>query len=104
MNNHLVESTLGLTKAQKMAANVCPACFGPSMNTGLSQLSFVKDRLILSLDGNFQHRHQKSATKNHIPLITPEMFVQPNELQEVLNMIAVQERLHKVHKKVCLLL
>jgi len=99
MNHQLLESTLGLTNQQKMAANICPACFGPSMNTGLSRLSAVKNRLILSLDGNFQHRHQKSATKNHIPLITPEIFVQPSELQEVLDMISVQESLHKVRKK-----
>ena len=84
-----------------MAAEICPACFGPSMNTGLGLLDSVKDILIVSFDGNFQHRHQKAASKSHEPLVTPDIFVQPSELEDVLKYITEQEKIHKIRKKVC---
>jgi hypothetical protein len=70
------------------------------MNTGLKQIDSVKDSLIVALDGNFQHRHQKAAVKSHMPLVTSDMFVQPTDLEDVLQYIARQEKIHKVWKKV----
>ncbi|OAV86295.1 hypothetical protein PTTG_05698 [Puccinia triticina 1-1 BBBD Race 1] len=99
LNTQLIQNTLGLTNQQKMAVGTCPACFGPSKKTGSHRLSAVDNRLILSLDGNFQHRHHKLASKSHLPLITPAIFVQPSELEEVHSYISEQERLHKVPKK-----
>jgi hypothetical protein len=71
------------------------------MKTGLHQVKSVNDQLILSLDGNFQHRHQKAAGQNYSPLITPDIFVQPRDLDEMKQYIKAQEALHKVPKKVC---
>jgi hypothetical protein len=84
-----------------MAANICTACFGPSMNKGLDRLDSVKDILIVLFDGNFQNRPQKAASKIHQPLVTPDMFVQPSKLEDILRYIAKQEKTHKVWKKVC---
>ncbi|PLW12189.1 hypothetical protein PCASD_24705 [Puccinia coronata f. sp. avenae] len=69
------------------------------MKTGLHQVKSVNDQLILSLDGNFQHRHQKAAGRNYSLLITPDIFVQPRDLDEMKQYIKAQEALHKVPKK-----
>ncbi|KAA1088676.1 hypothetical protein PGTUg99_018893 [Puccinia graminis f. sp. tritici] len=100
-NENLIQTILGLTKQQKMALTTCPACFGPSMRTGLHRLPSVDKRLIISFDGNFQHRHQKKAGSDHIPLVTPDIFIQPSELDEVLTYITQQEKAKKIPKKVC---
>jgi hypothetical protein len=81
--NELVQSTLCLTEIENLAAGSCPACFGPSMNTGLNQLASVDNHLIISVDGNFQHRHQKAAGRNQLPLFTPSIFVDLAELDAV---------------------
>ncbi|POW14723.1 hypothetical protein PSTT_02723 [Puccinia striiformis] len=61
MNLDLIQSVLQLNDLQKLAVGTCPACFGPTLNTGLHRLPSVANRLNISLDGNFQHRHQKAA-------------------------------------------
>ncbi|KAH9446820.1 hypothetical protein Pst134EA_028809 [Puccinia striiformis f. sp. tritici] len=99
MGIDLVQETLQLTDTQKLAYGTCPACFGHSSGTGLYQLPSVRHRLILSLDGNFQLRHHKRAGRQSAPLVTPEIFVQPSELEAVKEYITHQERLHKITKK-----
>ncbi|KAA1106265.1 hypothetical protein PGT21_032211 [Puccinia graminis f. sp. tritici] len=95
----LVQKTLTLTEKDKLASGTCPACFGPSSKTGLHQLPSVDDRLIVSLDGNFQQRHHKLAGRSTVPLVTPDIFIQPSDLDEVKEYIATQERTHKIPKK-----
>jgi hypothetical protein len=56
----------------------------------------VKDLLIVACNGNFQHCHQKDASKSHLPLVTPEMFVEASDLEYVLKYTAKQEKTHKV--------
>ncbi|KAI9625728.1 hypothetical protein KEM48_010681 [Puccinia striiformis f. sp. tritici PST-130] len=99
MGLDLVQATLRLTDTQKLAYGTCPACFGPSSGTGLYQLPSVLHRLILSLDGNFQLRHHKRAGRQSTPLVTPDIFVQPSELESVKEYITQQERLNKITKK-----
>ncbi|POW22598.1 hypothetical protein PSHT_01079 [Puccinia striiformis] len=99
MGLDLVQATLRLTDTQKLAVGTCPACFGPSSGTGLYQLPSVLNRLVLSLDGNFQLRHHKRAGRQSAPLVTPEIFVQPRELDDVKEYITQQERLHRITKK-----
>ncbi|KAI9623417.1 hypothetical protein H4Q26_014585 [Puccinia striiformis f. sp. tritici PST-130] len=99
MGLDLVQATLRLTDTQKLAYGTCPACFGPSSGTGLYQLPSVLHRLILSLDGNFQLRHHKRAGRQSTPLVTPDIFVQPSELEGVKEYITQQERLNKITKK-----
>ncbi|KAI9607994.1 hypothetical protein KEM48_005591, partial [Puccinia striiformis f. sp. tritici PST-130] len=99
MGLDLVQATLRLTDTQKLAVGTCPACFGPSSGTGLYQLPSVLHWLILSLDGNFQLRHHKRAGRQSTPLVTPAIFVQPSELEDVKEYITQQERLHKITKK-----
>ncbi|POW21569.1 hypothetical protein PSHT_02304 [Puccinia striiformis] len=99
MGLDLVQATLRLTDTQKLAHGTCPACFGPNSRTGLHRLASVSDRLILSLDGNFQLRHHKRAGRQSAPLVTPDIFVHPTELEAVKEYITQQERLHKIAKK-----
>ncbi|POV99957.1 hypothetical protein PSTT_13447 [Puccinia striiformis] len=99
MNTDLVQSVLEMSELQKLASGTCPACFGPSMKTGLYRLPSVANRLNVSLNGNFQQRHQKVAGRNVIPLNTPHMFTQPADLDEIKEYISNQERIHKVNKK-----
>ncbi|KAA1092984.1 hypothetical protein PGT21_020031 [Puccinia graminis f. sp. tritici] len=99
MNVDLIQTALDLNNTQKLASGTCPACFGPSSNTGLNRLSSVKNKLIVSLDGNFQHRHQKLAARNTEPLITPDIFIQPSKLSDLKLYISAQELLHKVPRK-----
>ncbi|KAI9600235.1 hypothetical protein H4Q26_000012 [Puccinia striiformis f. sp. tritici PST-130] len=99
MGLDLVQATLRLTDTQKLAVGTCPACSGPSSGTGLYQLPSVLHRLILSLDVNFQLRHHKRAGRQSTPLVTPEIFVHPSELEDVKEYITQQERLHKITKK-----
>ncbi|KAA1113296.1 hypothetical protein PGT21_027474 [Puccinia graminis f. sp. tritici] len=95
----LLQQTVCLTDNEKLASGTCPACFGSSSKTGLHQLTSVDNRLIVLLDGNFQHRHQKLAGRAAVPLVTPDIFVQPSDLDEVKEYIATQERMHKIPKK-----
>ncbi|PLW34871.1 hypothetical protein PCASD_15060 [Puccinia coronata f. sp. avenae] len=97
--DELVQSTLCLTEIKKLAAGSCPACFGTSMNTGLHQLASVDNCLIISVDGNFQHRHQKVSGRNQLPLVTPSIFVDLAKLDAVKEYIRDQEKIHKIPKK-----
>ncbi|KAI7940332.1 hypothetical protein MJO28_013984 [Puccinia striiformis f. sp. tritici] len=99
MNFDLIQSVLQLNDLQKLATGTCPACFGPTLNTGLHRLLSVANRLNLSLDGNFQRRHQKAAGRNVLPLETPYMFIDPADLDRVKEYIADQERILKIRKK-----
>lgn len=100
MNLDLIQSVLQLNDLQKLAVGTCPACFGPTLNTGLHRLPSVANRLNISLDGNFQHRHQKAAGRNVLPLEAPFMFIDPADLDRVKEYIADQERILKIRKKV----
>jgi len=42
----------------------------------------TQDRLILCLDGNFQHRHHKKASRNHEHLRTPKIFLTPLDITQ----------------------
>ncbi|KAH9474109.1 hypothetical protein Pst134EA_001154 [Puccinia striiformis f. sp. tritici] len=99
MNLVLIQSLLQMSDLQKLASGTCPACFGPSLKTGLHRLTSVANRLNISFDGNFQHRHQKVAGRNAGPLIIPDMFIQPAKLDQLKEYIANQERIHKINKK-----
>ncbi|PLW22562.1 hypothetical protein PCASD_16155 [Puccinia coronata f. sp. avenae] len=71
------------------------------MQTGSHCLKSVNNQLIISLDGNFQHRHQKAAGRNYAALVTPDIFIQPSNLDEMKEYILLQAALHKVPNKVC---
>ncbi|PLW23744.1 hypothetical protein PCASD_12607 [Puccinia coronata f. sp. avenae] len=71
------------------------------MQTGSHCLKSVNNQLIILLDGNFQHQHQKAAGRNYAALVTPDIFIQPSNLDEMKEYILLQEALHKVPNKVC---
>ncbi|PLW49417.1 hypothetical protein PCASD_01979 [Puccinia coronata f. sp. avenae] len=71
------------------------------MQTGSHCLKSVNNQLIILLDGNFQHQNQKAAGRNYAALVTPDIFIQPSNLDEMKEYILLQEALHKVPNKVC---
>ncbi|PLW29923.1 hypothetical protein PCASD_19036 [Puccinia coronata f. sp. avenae] len=70
------------------------------MQTGLHQLASVDNRLVVLVDGNFQHCHQKAAGRNQVPLVTPQIFVNPANLDTLKEHIRQQELVRKISKKI----
>jgi hypothetical protein len=96
--DNLVKSALGLQGQRLLAHDCCPACFGPNLETGDRLNPKLKDRLIICLDGNFQHRHHKAASKNRTALMTPNLFVKPGDLEDMKQYIDELEVTHKIPK------
>jgi hypothetical protein len=82
-----------------LAQQLCPACFGTSFPDP-SQPSDTGD-IFICLDGNFQHRHHERASKNHLPLQTPNLFLDPNKICAADAYILSQERAQKKLKSRC---
>ncbi|KAH9460516.1 hypothetical protein Pst134EB_008689 [Puccinia striiformis f. sp. tritici] len=97
-NEALVKAALGLEGQRSLANDCCPACFGPSSATGNQSNPKVNHRLVVCLNGNFQHRHHKAASRNYTPLKTPDLFVQPSNLDNMKRYIAELEVIHKVSR------
>ncbi|EFP78023.1 uncharacterized protein PGTG_03979 [Puccinia graminis f. sp. tritici CRL 75-36-700-3] len=65
------------------AAWRCPACFGPSP-PNLNEYPWMsQDKLIICLDGNFQHHHHSKASRDYNQIRTPNMFVSQKEVDEM---------------------
>ncbi|PLW18948.1 hypothetical protein PCASD_22741 [Puccinia coronata f. sp. avenae] len=76
----VVFQILKFSKQQVLAFVTCPACFGPqSLNTSLYPPT-TRDRLVVCLNGNFQHRHHTKASRNHKALWTPAIFLEQSEV------------------------
>ncbi|KNE87032.1 hypothetical protein PSTG_19595 [Puccinia striiformis f. sp. tritici PST-78] len=43
----------------------------------------MQNRLEVCLDGNFQHRHQSKAGRNHLPVVTPRIFLKQSYVDKV---------------------
>jgi hypothetical protein len=96
--DNLVKTALGLQGERLLAHDCCPACFGRNLQTGDQSNPTLNDRLIICLDGNFQHRHHQAAGRNHTPLITPNIFVHPSKLEDMQQHIDELEVIHKISK------
>ncbi|KAA1109686.1 hypothetical protein PGTUg99_031356 [Puccinia graminis f. sp. tritici] len=74
-SNTVIHSALQLDKQQIIATTSCPACFGPQPPETSSYPEITQNRLVICLDGNFQHRHQTAASRNYEKLRTPQFFL-----------------------------
>ncbi|KAI9607012.1 hypothetical protein KEM48_001645 [Puccinia striiformis f. sp. tritici PST-130] len=83
MTTRVVYLILKLTNQQILAWTTCPACFGPSTLNSTSYTELMQNRLEVCLDGNFQHRHQSKAGRNHLPVVTPRIFLKQSYVDKV---------------------
>ncbi|EFP79113.2 uncharacterized protein PGTG_05434 [Puccinia graminis f. sp. tritici CRL 75-36-700-3] len=84
-------SVLGLSNQEVLASSSCPACFGPQPPNLSDYTANMRNRLIVCLDGNFQHRHQIKASRNHEKLRTPQFFISQADVDIVSQEIRHQE-------------
>ncbi|KNZ55395.1 hypothetical protein VP01_2695g3 [Puccinia sorghi] len=96
MSNQLITKSLKLTRQQSLAATVCPSCFGQTH----VQSQSIENPLLICLDGNFQHRHHKAASTNFNPLITPDGFIDPSQIQDMKQEIKASKKINSIPKKV----
>ncbi|PLW34848.1 hypothetical protein PCASD_15070 [Puccinia coronata f. sp. avenae] len=83
----VVFQILKFSKQQVLAFVTCPACFGPqSLDTSLYPTT-TRDRLVVCLDGNFQHRHHTKASRNHEALRTPAIFLEQSKVDHAVHLI-----------------
>ncbi|EFP90620.2 uncharacterized protein PGTG_16646 [Puccinia graminis f. sp. tritici CRL 75-36-700-3] len=80
----LVNTSLQLTKTQRLAKSCCPGCFGTSiLNDSHIPQPSVKDSLIVCLDGNFQHRRHANAGVKGVQLVNPPIFLKPEAVENM---------------------
>lgn len=78
MTEEAAEKSLQLTVKDKLAG-ICPQCFGP----GVGPLPPGEADHVVCLDGNFQHRRHLAASIERGPVISPQIFIGPEALEEV---------------------
>jgi hypothetical protein len=98
--NDLIYSVLKLEGQQILASESCPACFGPSPPNSADYPESTRNKLIICLDGNFQHRHHAKASRNYEQLRTPRVFIPQDEVDRVNVFIREKEKLNKPKDKV----
>ncbi|PLW33701.1 hypothetical protein PCASD_10315 [Puccinia coronata f. sp. avenae] len=91
MSDELVFSALELTPQQILASESCAACFGPQPPNHHVYSDSTQDKLIVCLDGNFQHRHHIKASRDYEPLETPRIFLPSSEFTEMRAIIRAKE-------------
>jgi hypothetical protein len=91
MSDELVFSALELTPQQILASESCAACFGPQPPNHHVYSDSTQDKLIVCLDGNFQHRHHIKASRDYEPLETPLIFLPSSEFTEMRAIIRAKE-------------
>ncbi|EHS63459.1 uncharacterized protein PGTG_21590 [Puccinia graminis f. sp. tritici CRL 75-36-700-3] len=83
--------TAALTDQKILASLSCPACFGPQPLSTSMYPETTRDRLVVCLDGNFQHRHHSKASQNHEQLCTPKIFLGQAEVDQATCLIRERE-------------
>jgi hypothetical protein len=94
MTESLVMAALKLNEQQKLAAVACPACFGPTPPNSEQYPEITRNRLIICLDSNFQHRHHTKASCKEV-IRTPRIFLEQSEVDSMLADICLAEIRHK---------
>ncbi|OAV84746.1 hypothetical protein PTTG_31096, partial [Puccinia triticina 1-1 BBBD Race 1] len=90
-STELVYNVLQLEPQEILATESCPACFGPCPPNAKDYPDATRDKLIVCLDGNFQHRHHANASKDYRPLQTPRIFLKPHEFDDMKRVIREKE-------------
>ncbi|KAA1115642.1 hypothetical protein PGTUg99_018995 [Puccinia graminis f. sp. tritici] len=90
MTDSLVMQALKLTEQEKLAGLSCPACFGPQPPNPDQYPESTRDRLIICLDGNFQHRHHLKASRDET-IQSPRIFLEQREVEDMSAHIRAKE-------------
>ncbi|OAV99455.1 hypothetical protein PTTG_06648 [Puccinia triticina 1-1 BBBD Race 1] len=94
-SDDLMDQALGLTEKEKLAKKSCPACFGPKPPNNSDYPESTRDRLIVCLDGNFQHRHHSKASRDHETIQTPSIFLPEGAVERMTREIRHMEVVNK---------
>ncbi|EFP79302.2 uncharacterized protein PGTG_05623 [Puccinia graminis f. sp. tritici CRL 75-36-700-3] len=89
--DELVFKALRLDPQEILASENCPACFGPRPPNAEDYPSQTRDKLIVCLDGNFQHRHHTKASRDYRPIETPRIFLPPSDFANMKTTIRDKE-------------
>jgi hypothetical protein len=93
MTDSLVMAALKLNEQGKLATVACPACFGPEPPSSDQYPETTRNRLIICLDGNFQHRHHTKASCEEV-IRTPGIFLEQSQVDSMLGDIRLAEIKH----------
>ncbi|EFP85799.2 uncharacterized protein PGTG_11128 [Puccinia graminis f. sp. tritici CRL 75-36-700-3] len=101
----VVGDVLRLEEQAVLAARSCPACFGPSP-PNLNEYPWMsQDKLMICLDGNFQHRHHSKASRDYDRIQTPNIFVSQQEVDamkaKIIDIELRQKPKDKVRTSIC---
>ncbi|PLW29771.1 hypothetical protein PCASD_17483 [Puccinia coronata f. sp. avenae] len=88
----LLFQVLKLNRQQVLACQTCPACFGPHRLDDSVYPATTRNRLVVCLDGNFQHRHHTKASQNHEELQIPSIFLHQSEVDNAARLIREKEQ------------
>ncbi|PLW50273.1 hypothetical protein PCASD_01704 [Puccinia coronata f. sp. avenae] len=93
MTDSLVMAALKLNEKEKLAMLACPACFGPQPHNSDQYPEKTRNRLIICLDGNFQHRHHTKASCEEV-IQTPGIFLEQSKVDSMLGDIRLAKIKH----------
>ncbi|EFP86300.2 uncharacterized protein PGTG_12256 [Puccinia graminis f. sp. tritici CRL 75-36-700-3] len=99
LEQDLIHTATSLTPQDVLAQRSCPACFGTSAPALDESQPKDTNQIFICLDGNFQHRHHEKASKNHLPLHTPHLFISPEEIKATDDEILTHEQAQKKTQK-----
>ncbi|OAV86558.1 hypothetical protein PTTG_03307 [Puccinia triticina 1-1 BBBD Race 1] len=99
-SDSLIHTVLCLDDRKILASLSCPACFGPQPLDSSMYPETTRDRLVVCLDGNFQHRHHSNASRNHEQLRTPRIFLQQTDVDKAKELIREKEMLDNTPEQV----
>jgi hypothetical protein len=87
MSTDLSYKALQLNLQQVLACESCPACFGPRPINTSDYPASTQDRLVICLDGNFQHCHHIKASSEYEILRVPRIFIHQDKVEEMSSII-----------------
>ncbi|OAV86597.1 hypothetical protein PTTG_29818 [Puccinia triticina 1-1 BBBD Race 1] len=91
----LMDEALNLTEQDKLANQSCPACFGPKPSNDADYPASTRNRLVVCLDGNFQHRHHAKASRDSETLCMPNIFLPEGSVEKMTEEIRHMELVNK---------
>ncbi|KAH9462420.1 hypothetical protein Pst134EB_006313 [Puccinia striiformis f. sp. tritici] len=91
MSKEMTFKVLRLDAQEIQALEGCAGCFGPQPPNAQDYPSKMRNKAILCLDANFQHRHHSKAGNNDRPIDTPRIFIPPSKFTEMKAAIQAKE-------------
>ena len=84
---NMIDKVLKINKQVALACRSCPACFGPEPDKLKDHGRESQNKVIVCLDGNFQHRHHVSASRDYEQLRPPTIFLAQPEVDDMIAQI-----------------